>query len=202
MQGVKLRYVDSWHNAPLVTKVRPDGTEEMGTAERVHQIAISIGAGSVRVDVTGVGGGVVDRLWTLSNGGKLYDVVEMMGGAASPDRRRWLNDRAYQMDGNLRQRMFDGTMDIDPRDEDLLDQLSGIQYEFADGSSGGGLKIESKESMKRAGRKSPDFVDAAYYAAKDLSGVTGYMAGDVIHSEMDSVLSDGRSAFFSGLAGL
>lgn len=202
IQGIKLRYVDSWHNAPLVTKVRPDGTEEMGTAERVHQIAISIGAGSVRVDVTGVGGGVVDRLWTLSNGGKLYDVVEMMGGAASPDRRRWLNDRAYQMDGNLRQRMFDGTMDIDPRDEDLLDQLSGIQYEFADGSSGGGLKIESKESMKRAGRKSPDFVDAAYYAAKDLSGVTGYMAGDVIHSEMDSVLSDDRSAFFSGLAGL
>lgn len=80
VRGLKVRYVDSWRGAPLVTKMNPDGTSEMGTAERVHAIAASIGAESVRVDVTGVGGGVVDQLWNLSRGGKSYDVVEMMGG--------------------------------------------------------------------------------------------------------------------------
>ena len=197
--GVKLRYVDSWNGAPLVTKLRPDGTEEMGTAERVHHIATSIGAESVRVDVTGVGGGVVDRLWTLSNGGKLYEVVEIMGGAASPDRRRWLNDRAYQMDGILRQKMFDGSLDLDPRDEDLLDQLSGIQYDFADGASGGGLKIESKESMKRAGRKSPDFVDAAYYSLARVSDAP--QAGSVVTTDLDYVRGHERDWFFNAPPG-
>lgn len=198
--GVKVRYVESWRNAPLVTKLRPDGTEEMGTAERVHQIAMSIGAESVRVDVSGVGGGVVDRLWTLSNAGSLYQIVEVLGGAASPDRRRWLNDRAFQMDGNLRQKMFSGQLDLDPRDEELLDQLSGIQYDFADGSAGGGLKIESKESMKRAGRKSPDFVDACYYSCMALGDT--HMPGDVISTDLDVIVSgSGRDWFFNAPAG-
>lgn len=198
LTGYQLRRVDSWRNAPLVTKMRPDGTEEMGTAERVHQIALSVGAGSVRVDVTGVGGGVVDRLWNLSKGGKLYEVVEMLGGAASPDRRRWLNNRAYQMDGGLRQMMFDGKLDIDPRDEDLIDQLSGVQYEFADGSSGGGLKIESKESMKRRGVKSPDFVDAAWYAVANLDDMSGHQPGDMLITDLDDVVGESRSWWWSG----
>ena len=196
--GIKLRFVEHWRNAPLVTRLKPDGTEEMGTAERVHNIAMSIGAESVRVDASGLGGGVIDRLWTLSNGGKLYEVVEMLGGASSPDRRRWLNARAYQMDGNLRLRMFSGEIDIDPRDEDLIDQLSGVQYEYADGSSGGGLKIESKESMKKRGAKSPDFVDAAWYASADLDGASGYLPGDVIHTDMDDFVPESRSWWFNG----
>lgn len=120
-----------------------------------------------------------------------------MGGAASPDRRRWLNDRAFQMDGNLRQRMFNGEIDLDPRDEELLDQLSGVQYEFADGSAGGGLKIESKESMKKRGVKSPDFVDAVWYAAADLSGKSGLTPGEVIFTGLDEMVDNSRSWWFS-----
>lgn len=198
IQGMKLRKVESWRNAPLVTKLRPDGTEEMGTAERVHAIAMSVGAESVRVDVSGVGGGVVDRLWTLSNGGTLYEVVEVLGGAASPDRRRWLNNRAYQMDGVLRLGMFNGTIDLDARDDELLDQLSGVQYDFADGSSGGGLKIESKESMKRAGRKSPDFVDACYYAAMPLGNT--HQAGDTMVTDLDVLLKDDSRSWWWNLS--
>lgn len=197
--GMRLRYVESWHGAPLVTKIYPDGSTEMGTAERVHEIAMSIGAGSVRVDASGLGGGVADRLWTLSNGGKLYEVVEVLGGAASPDRRKHYNSRAYEMD-TLRLGMFQGRIDIDGRDEQLLDELAGIQYEFADAASGGGLKIESKESMKKRGQKSPDYVDAAWYACMDLRGVSGLMPGDVIHETMDSFMDDGRSRFFADLA--
>ena len=94
IRGLRVRFVESWRNAPLVNKMRPDGSVEMGTAERVHNIAMAIGAGSVRVDASGLGGGVADRLWDLSQGGTLYEVVEVLGGAASPDRRQWYNNRA------------------------------------------------------------------------------------------------------------
>lgn len=196
--GFKVRYVDSWRNAPLVNKMLPDGSIEMGTAERVHNIAMAIGAKEVRVDATGLGGGVVDQLWTLSLGGRLYDVIEMQGGASSPDRRQWLNNRSFQMDGNLRMGMFHGRIDIDPRDEELLDQLAGIQYEFADGASGGGLKIESKESIKKRGEKSPDFVDAVWYACADLTHLSGYLPGQTVFADMDALVGHSRDWFFGG----
>ena len=195
--GWKIRYVDSWRGVPLVNKMNPDGTIEMGTAERVHNWAISIGAQSVRVDVSGLGGGVVDQLWTLSEGGKLYEVVEMLGGATSPDRRQWYNQRAYQLDGTLRLGMFQGRIDLDPRDEELLDQLAGVQYEFADAASGGGLKIESKESIKKRGEKSPDFVDACWYAAADLRRMSGMQVGDVFYTDMDDYVPHARDWFYS-----
>lgn len=197
MIGWRIRFVESWRGAPLVNAMRPDGTIEMGTAERVHAIAVGYGAASVRVDVSGLGGGVVDQLWTLSEGGRLYEVVEMLGGASSPDRRQWYNNRAYQLDGTLRLGMFSGRIDLDPRDEELLDQLAGVQYEFADAASGGGLKIESKESIKKRGEKSPDFVDACWYAAANLTGRSNLLAGDVIHSDMDDYIPHARDWFYS-----
>jgi hypothetical protein len=197
VKGKRVRYVDSWRNKPLTSRIREDGTVELGTAELVDQIARNLGSREVRVDVSGLGGGVVDRLWTLSNGGRDYAVVEMLGGAASPDRRQWYNNRAFQMDGNLRLGMFQGWIDLDPRDEELIDQLAGVQYEFADAASGGGLKIESKESIKKRGEKSPDFVDAAWYAAADLSGTSGKLPGDVLYSDMDQIIGHQRDWFFA-----
>ena len=196
IRGIQLRFVESWRNAPLVNKMLPDGSVEMGTAERVHNIAVAIGAGEVRIDVSGLGGGPADRLWDLSKGGKTYNVVEVNGGAASPDRRQWLNSRAYQYD-MLRLGMFQGRIDADPRDEQLLDELAGLQYDFADAASGGGLKIESKESMKRRGQKSPDYADAAWYACMDLSNVSGMLPGDVLHTSMDDFITHERDWFFN-----
>lgn len=198
VRGMKLRFVESWHGAPLVNKTNRDGSKEMGTAERVHEIAMSIGAGVVRVDASGLGGGVCDRLWELSNGGKTYDVVEVLGGAASPDRRKHYNSRAYEMD-TMRLGMFQGRIDIDGRDERLLDELASIQYEFADAQSGGGLKIESKESMKKRSVKSPDFVDAAWYACMDLNGASGLLPGDVMHTSMDDFVSHDRDWFYDNI---
>lgn len=200
VRGWRLRFVEAWSGAPLVNKTLPDGSVEMGTAERVHQIAMGIGADSVRVDASGLGGGVADRLWDLSKGGKLYEVVEVLGGAASPDRRKHYNDRAYQYD-SARMRMFQGRVDLDPRDENLLDELTGVQYDFADAASGGGLKIESKEAMRKRGRKSPDYADAAIYALRDMGNVSGLEAGDVIMSELDAVIPHSRSWFYDAPIG-
>lgn len=199
--GTRLRYQDSWLDAPLVTRTMPDGKTTMGTAERVDQIARTIGCREVRVDVSGLGGGVVDRLWELSEGGKHYIVVEMLGGANSPDRRSWYNQRAFQLDGNLRLGMFQGRIDIDARDENLIDELMGVQYEYADAASGGGLKIESKESIKRRGGKSPDAVDAAWYATANLDHLNAAQPGDVLHTDFDSVIDGERGWFFDQLRG-
>lgn len=200
IRGWRLRYVESWRGAPLVNKTFPDGSVEMGTAERVHEIAMAIGAGAVHVDASGLGGGVADRLWDLSKGGKSYMVVEVLGGSASTDRRKWYNNRAQQFD-TMRLRMFQGLVDVDPRDEQLLDELAGIQYEFADAASGGGLKIESKESMRRAGRKSPDYADAAWYALLDLTGNSGKLPGDVLHTSLDDFISHERDWFYNAPVG-
>lgn len=195
--GYRLRMADAWHDAPLVTRTMPDGTTQMGTAERVHEIAMATGASAVRVDASGLGSGVVDRLWELSGGGKSYDVVEILGGAASPDRRGWYNFRAYHMDHSMRLGMFQGRIDIDPKDETLIDEMSGIIYEFADGQSGGGLKIASKESMKRKGKKSPDYVDAAWYALIPDDELADHLPGALVQTDFDEILShSGRDAWF------
>lgn len=198
VRGKRIRHVEHWKDAPFTNRTRVDenGKQwiELGTAERVHEIAMSIGAKEVRVDASGLGQGLLDPLYELSlNAGNPYIIVEMLGGAKSPDRRAWLNLRAYQMD-TLRKEMMQGTVDLDPTDTELFEELSGILYEFADGASGGGLKIESKESMKRRGVKSPDAVDAVWYCFAEpdrgpLGPLGGLHVGDTMRMAPDDVMA-------------
>lgn len=202
-RGLRLRYIDSWGNTPLQTRTMPDGTVKIGTSEKVDELAKSMGIGEVRVDATGVGQGIIDRMFDLSLDGG-YELTEMQGGGPTPDRRAWLNARAYQMD-NLRRRMEQGEIDLDRNDETLLDQLAGIEYDFADGQSGGGMKIESKEAMKRRGVKSPDAVDALWMAAAVVVELRGpwdrpLKPGDEFMTDMDLYLpKDGRQAWFDSV---
>jgi hypothetical protein len=178
--GIKLRYVAHWKDAPITDRTLPDGTFERGTATMVNELAVSLGVREVRVDASGLGGGVIDGMYDLAQ--NRYDIYEMVGNNASPDRRTWINFRAYQMDA-MRRMGFQGTLDLDPTDENLIDELGGIQYEFSE--TAGGMKIEAKESMKKRGVKSPDAADAAWYACADLDYLTkamfpGARPGDVV----------------------
>lgn len=195
--GYQLRLVDKWRDAPITTRTMPNGKTEKGTAERIHELAMQLGAREVRIDASGIGGGVIDRVWQLRyEAGCDYMVIDMLGGAASPDRRSWYNNRAYQFD-HFRKLAFQGHLDIDPMDEKLLDEIGGIIYDFADGQSGGGLKIESKESMKRKGKKSPDAADAAWYALADLDHLTEHEPGDLVRTDLDAVIAgDSREGWF------
>lgn len=149
----KLRLHSSWTMA---------STPE--TAMRVHRIALDEAVAEVRVDGTGVGGGVVDELVRLSEG--RYLVIEMQGGAASPDRKKWHNARAFWYD-KIREMIRASEIDLDPKDERLHDELCSLEYKFS--TQSGGLLIESKDDMRKRGMKSPDFADAAVYATADLS---------------------------------
>jgi hypothetical protein len=151
-RGGRLRHMSTWSKANAVE-----------SANRVHEMAVALGASEVRVDATGLGAPVVDMLATMCQG--KYFVISIIGSAASPDNMRWLNARACGYD-SLREGMIMGRIDLDLTDKDLLDEMMAIKYKF---SAKGSIQIESKDDMRSRGMKSPDRLDAAMYAGLDMS---------------------------------
>lgn len=151
-RGGHIRLEDKWANCTI--------TE---TARRVHKIAMDNRATEIRVDGVGVGAGVYDVLNELNEG--TYAVVSLVGNASSPDLDRWRNARAYWWD-TVREAMYKGTIDIDPNDTHLEDELLTVEYHFKNQRSS--LQVESKEELRSRLTKSPDYADAFIYAAVDL----------------------------------
>lgn len=184
LRGGRLRLVDHWKDAPFVSRLGADGKLVQGSTERIHEWALALGAREVRIDASGMGHGVIDPLSVLCN--DQYLIVEMLGGGASPDLRAYHNNRAFRY-SEMRRFAFQGTLDIDPEDENLIDELGGIQYGFSPQS--GGILIESKEAMKKRGVKSPDAADAAWYACADLSDIIDgndtLQSGDTLYADDD-----------------
>lgn len=158
------------------------GTE---TAARIHRAAMDSGAYQVRIDASGMGGPIVDMVVNLRNEDRAdYDVIEMLGSGASPNKRKWHNARAWWYDG-VRHAMLNGRIDIDLDDDNLVDEITAVQYKFSPTNA---LLIESKDDMRKRGLKSPDFADAFIYAAIDLSDLqdgTPQLGDTVYYEEYD-----------------
>lgn len=137
--------------------------DTMETAGRVQRALFETGATEARVDVPGVGGGVVDRLTELNK-----PVVPANPGAASSDPERFVNARA-EWYWNLREIFEKGLIDIDPEDEELAAQLSSIRWSV---DSKGRILIESKKDMKKRGVASPDDADTCAIAFAPEISVT------------------------------
>lgn len=152
-QNGNLRMLDAWGQT---------NTEE--TANRILQLAFENDADEVRIDGVGIGAGVLDKVATRSE--DRFLTISMVGNGPTPDNAKWLNSRAYWYD-NLRQRMADGEIDIDALDRNLKEELEIIQYHFDNPRAV--LQIESKKEMRKRGVKSPDYADAAIYAAAKLN---------------------------------
>lgn len=148
----KLELIDSWDDART--------TE---SANRIHKWAVDVGANEVRVDGSGIGGGVLDVL--LARDDVNYTIIDMNSNGTSPDRRKWHNSRAYWWD-TMRSYIRNAEVSINSSDERLQDELMSVEYKF--NAQSGGLLIESKDDMKKRGQKSPDFADAAIYACADM----------------------------------
>lgn len=128
----------------------------MTTTGHVIQALESTGASIAKVDVVGIGAGVVDRLIELEK-----PCAEMSPGSTSvADKKRFANLRA-EWYWNLRELAERGDLDLDPDDEELAAQLSSIRWKP---DSAGRVTIEKKEDMKKRGLKSPDRADAAVIA--------------------------------------
>lgn len=165
--GGRLRFVDEWNDP-----------NAMNTAQKIHDTALGRGATEVRIDGAGLGGPIADRVRELS-GGK-YEVIEILGGNASPDRNRWYNFRAWSF-WSFQDALAKGNIDLDVGDDQLADELLGMEIKKRV-SGVDNLLLESKEDMRKRGVKSPNRADAANYACVDISPWLGQEPVGTIHA--------------------
>jgi hypothetical protein len=180
-KGLRVRHVKSWLNTPATSR----DPERPGSAERANDIVRELGAAVIAVDAAGFGRAVSDALFLDLAEGR-YGVVEVFGSKPSNDTRTFVNIRAEAI-FEIERKMSQGEIDIDGSDDELLAQLRRVVFEYTDK---GQRKIESKDSMKKRGLKSPDKVDALWYAATDFSPLVedpyaGMKAGDKIPLDFD-----------------
>lgn len=137
--------------------------DTMQTAGRAKRARVDTLATAVKVDVVGVGGGVVDR---LKEQGEPVSGVNVGEGAR--DSERFVNRRA-ELYWGLRERFETGDIDLDPTDDELAAQLCSIRFRV---NSRGQIVIESKEDAKKRGISSPDRADAVMlaFAPAETSG--------------------------------
>ena len=148
----QLRVLDKWAKATTVE-----------TSARIVQLAFEHGADEVRIDGVGLGAGVYDQVAAKSEG--RFETIGIIGNAASSDIDKWINARAEMYD-TVRERMLNGQIDIDENDVSLIEELGDLEYHFKNSRSS--LQIASKEEIRAKTGKSPDFADAAMYAAMEL----------------------------------
>ena len=109
----------------------------------------------VNIDVVGLGSGVVDRLREQG-----LTRVRGVSGAESPVREAACANLRAEGYWTLRQRFAQRAIRI-PNDPELIAELSSLRYTF---SSRGKVLMESKEDLRRRGRRSPDKADALMLA--------------------------------------
>lgn len=191
-RGLYIRLIDEWRKAPLVSS----NPENLGSAQRIDGYALAEGAAILNIDASGMGSAIVDGLAEINLDRSIepYVVLEVFGNATPTDTRAFRNLRAEQY-FELKRRFFAGEIDVDPTDKRLLDELRGIVYEYTEG---GARKIESKDKMKAAGKKSPDAADAFWYAGLDVSELidgplAGLNPGDVVRRDPWEILNVART---------
>lgn len=140
-QGMCLFDIETWNGYDLMT-----------TTGRVKKTGLP-----VRVDVVGMGGGVVDRLREQD-----YPVIAVNVGSRKvkdPERFLTLRDEGYF---ELRDRFRDGLIDLTRLPEDVYDRLTGeLMAHTYKPQSDGRDKVAPKDDVKKLlGGRSPDVADS------------------------------------------
>jgi hypothetical protein len=168
--------------------------DEVTSARRVHAIAKHLGATEVRLDGSGLGGGIASMLERLDEfNDKTYVFIRVMGAASSADKDRWERARDENHD-QLRELLHDHKLDIDYDDVALRDQLLAVTYEL---NNRGAVKIAKKSDMRSEMHGSPDRLDALIYATistKALLDTQAVQKGDIVLQDPWAMLNAVRNA--------
>ena len=154
-QDNRIRKVDGW--GQLSTKQ---------AVKRLHELGVEYDVDFMNIDSGGIGAPIISLLKEEHPPDtRRYRIVEMNASAAPPDRRRWVNARAWWYD-RLREDMNMGLVDLDlPRQDSVLrKQMTAVNAFIAEGARAGAIQMESKRDMKARVGYSPDEVDALVYA--------------------------------------
>jgi hypothetical protein len=153
------------HVRVVLADQQPDTMKSCGNL--IRMIATTK-ATEARVDVIGIGKGVVDRAREQE---KPVEGVNVSKPAS--DREQYINLRAEGY-WALRERFQSGEIDIDPDDDDLAAQLCALRFKT---TSQGKVQIESKDEMRRRGLASPDKADAVMLAFVEIPKPKGRKRG-------------------------
>ncbi|MDI6872091.1 MAG: hypothetical protein QME79_12260 [Bacillota bacterium] len=142
---------------PLDVYAKQDTMETAGLAIQTFR---RTAAKLVKVDVIGLGAGVVDR---LSEQGLPVEGVNVAEAATDPER---FSDLRSELWWNLRERLDPNPLSNPdpvalPPDDELLADLSGVKYKL---TSRGQIRVEPKDEMKKRLGRSPDRADAVVLA--------------------------------------
>ena len=154
--NIRINKDDAWSRTDLVE-----------TARKVHAIALRENAVEVRIDSSGIGGGVYDFLEEMPDFyPRNYHLIGWDNGSAAPDPSQHMNKRAYAHD-SLRTQMMNRDIDLDYADEDLREELQAITYKF---TQRGAIQITPKDEIKKGlSGRSPDRLDAVILSALDVT---------------------------------
>lgn len=150
----------------------------------------------VRIDDTGVGGGVTDSLRHAAEANPHLDieVIPIIFNAA-PTISDY-DDYGSQMWGNIRDLL---PMLSLPEDDDLIAQLTTRKYKL---TPDGRIRLERKEDMKKRQLPSPDRADALGLACADVDAET-FVNAPVVETERRTLDDKARGeAFAEHFAGL
>ncbi len=129
------------------------------TADKAAELIKEHGVTRVKVDDTGVGGGVTDNLRRLKREGKISRHVEIV-----PVNNGGKGDEFYDNTGALAWGQFKDILpfvSIPDDDEELFDQLVDRRKRI---TPKGKIALEPKSEMKSRGKPSPDRADAVVLA--------------------------------------
>jgi hypothetical protein len=149
---------------PLISELRPTALEDtMQTAGRVRGVLDSLGKGAVAVvDVIGIGAGVVDRLREQK-----FHTIGFNAGASTKRKDAagelgFLNARSAAW-WNIRELLdpANGHGLMLPPDDRMIGDLTAPHWQVM---SGGKIKVESKDDIRKRIGRSTDHGDAIIHA--------------------------------------
>lgn len=141
--------------------IEPIILSKKSTDETAHFLVNTINPeewySKLKIDDTGVGGGVTDLLNRLRNDNPTwrYTVVPINFGSEPSNKDKFYNKRA-EMFWNLRDLIIQKKIAL-PKNTLLANELASIRYEYTGKSQ---IKIEAKDEIKKRLGKSPDIADA------------------------------------------
>lgn len=158
----------------LITYTKQD--TDVTATRLIQSIDPTLFNARLRIDDTGLGGGVTDALNAKKNAHNKnfpdeqpwrYQVMPINFGSSSQNKEKFYNMRA-EMFWHLRERFMNHRIAI-PNDSELINELASIRYEYTGKQQ---IKIEAKDEIKKRTGRSPDKADAVALAfAKSTFGV-------------------------------
>lgn len=151
----------AYHRAGQVARVvyRKQGTDLMSTVGFIQEYRAGHKLDAIVVDGTGLGAGVVDRLRELG-----IPCIDFQAGANAIDTKRFAN-RIAECWWHARQAVLAEWLAFEP-DKATVGQLVTRKYTV---QSDKRIKLESKDDIRKDGRRSPDEADALAMSFSVLS---------------------------------